>query len=47
MFGVIFMSEKKEESENYDWNALKACPGCGYALQPDWDECPVCGKKLK
>jgi uncharacterized OB-fold protein len=40
------MSEKKEE-ESYDWNKLSECPNCGYAVQPDWDECPACEKKLK
>jgi rubrerythrin len=43
----IYMSEKKEDDSNYDWNALTECPECGYAVQSDCDECPVCEKKIK
>ncbi len=31
-----------------EWSddGISACPKCGYATQPDWDECPICSAKL-
>ncbi|MBN2153702.1 MAG: zinc ribbon domain-containing protein [Candidatus Lokiarchaeota archaeon] len=26
---------------------MQECPKCGYSLQPDWDECPVCSAKIE
>ncbi len=28
-------------------DGIGACPKCGYATQPDWDECPICSAKLE
>ena len=25
---------------------LFTCSNCGYALQPDWDECPICNQPI-
>lgn len=33
--------------EDRFWEALSECPKCGGAIQPDWDECPICGEKFK
>lgn len=27
-------------------DGMGACPKCGYAVQPDWDECPICNAKI-
>lgn len=34
------------EEERF-WDALAECPKCGAAIQPEWDECVVCGAKLQ
>ena len=34
------------EEERF-WEELGTCPKCGGAVQPDWDECPLCGAKLE
>ncbi|MHA1872148.1 MAG: hypothetical protein ACTSXF_14475, partial [Promethearchaeota archaeon] len=28
------------------WRGLPECPNCGFAVQPDWASCPVCGFDL-
>jgi hypothetical protein len=32
--------------EDRFWEELPLCPKCGAAVQPDWNECPICNGKL-
>jgi len=32
--------------EDRFWEDLPTCPKCGGAVQPDWNECPICNAKL-
>jgi rubrerythrin len=33
--------------EDRFWEGLSECPKCGGSIQPDWDDCPLCGAKLE
>ncbi len=33
--------------EDRFWEGLNECPKCGASIQADWDECVICGAKLK
>ncbi|GAB4304975.1 MAG: hypothetical protein Kow0069_00120 [Promethearchaeota archaeon] len=42
---VITTVEQIPEEERF-WEQLPECPKCNASVQPDWDECPLCGAKL-
>jgi hypothetical protein len=42
---VITKVEDLPPEERF-WEELPTCPKCGAAVQPDWDQCPVCNVKL-
>jgi len=37
--------KEAQESEEF-WKTLPECPSCGYTVQLDWAQCPVCGFNL-
>ncbi len=46
-YGPVTPQKKEEPKENPVSYGLGYCPGCGSPLEPNYDFCRACGRRLK